>query len=144
MTSAPFPLFRLLVISGAIFVCVSSEFLPTGLLPDIAAELNVSESQVGLLVTIFAGTVVLSTAPLTVLTRRFEVAADWPYRLVRAEVDLDAGAIRFHGLRRRQPDDGGVGHADGPEYGDDLGQPHVPQLWQLHAPGDGQPHRCRR
>ena len=41
---------------------------------------------------------------VTVLTRRFEVAADWPYRLVRAEVDLDAGAIRFHGLRRRQPD----------------------------------------
>ena len=71
MTTAPFPLFRLLVISGAIFVSVSSEFLPTGLLPDIAAELNVSESQVGLLVTIFAGTVVVSTAPLTVLTRRF-------------------------------------------------------------------------
>jgi hypothetical protein len=41
----------------------------------------------------------------TVLTRRFEVAADWPHRLVRAEVDLDIGAIRFHALRRQQPDD---------------------------------------
>ena len=66
-----FPLFRLLVITGAIFVAVSSEFLPTGLLPDIAAELHVSESRVGLLVTIFALTVVLSTAPLTAMTHRF-------------------------------------------------------------------------
>jgi predicted MFS family arabinose efflux permease len=66
-----FPLPALLVISGAIFASVSSEFLPTGLLPDIAGELNVSVSQVGLLVTIFALTVVVSTAPLTALTLRF-------------------------------------------------------------------------
>jgi MFS transporter, DHA1 family, inner membrane transport protein len=66
-----FPLFRLLVISGAIFVSVSSEFLPTGLLPDIAGDLRVSESQVGLLVTIFAFTVALTTVPLTRLTQRF-------------------------------------------------------------------------
>ncbi|WP_395641067.1 MFS transporter [Pseudolysinimonas sp.] len=65
-----FPLFRLLVLAGAIFVSVSSEFLPTGLLPDIAADLDVSESRVGLLVTLFALTVVVSTAPLTLLTRR--------------------------------------------------------------------------
>ena len=69
--SARFPLFRLLVIAGAIFVSVTSEFLPTGLLPDMAAELGVSESQIGLLITVFAGTVVVSTAPLTVLTRRY-------------------------------------------------------------------------
>ena len=50
---------------------VSSEFLPTGLLPDIAGELDVSVSQVGLLVTVFAITVVVSTAPLTALTLRF-------------------------------------------------------------------------
>lgn len=66
-----FPLAALLVISGAIFASVSSEFLPTGLLPDIAGELKVSVSQVGLLVTIFAITVVVSTAPLTALTLRF-------------------------------------------------------------------------
>ncbi|WP_309711154.1 MFS transporter [Pseudolysinimonas sp.] len=66
-----FPLFRLLVLAGAIFVSVSSEFLPTGLLPDIAADLNVSESRVGLLITVFAFTVVASAAPLTVVTRRF-------------------------------------------------------------------------
>ncbi|PZQ90586.1 MAG: MFS transporter [Leifsonia xyli] len=66
-----FPFFRLLVLTGAIFASVSSEFLPTGLLPEMAAELKVSESQIGLLVTVFAGTVVLSTAPLTVLTRNY-------------------------------------------------------------------------
>jgi MFS transporter, DHA1 family, inner membrane transport protein len=71
LTGDRFPLFRLLVLAGAIFVSVSSEFLPTGLLPDIAADLNVSESRVGLLVTIFAFTVVVSTGPLTLLTRRF-------------------------------------------------------------------------
>lgn len=64
------PLVRLLVLSGAIFVSVSSEFLPTGLLPDIAADLEVSESRVGLLVTLFAFTVAITTAPLTLLTRR--------------------------------------------------------------------------
>lgn len=66
-----FPFFRLLVLTGAIFASVSSEFLPTGLLPEMAAELRVSESQIGLLVTVFAGTVVLTTAPLTVLTRNY-------------------------------------------------------------------------
>ena len=66
-----FPFFRLLVLTGAIFASVSSEFLPTGLLPEMAAELEVSESQIGLLVTVFAGTVVVTTAPLTVLTRRY-------------------------------------------------------------------------
>jgi MFS transporter, DHA1 family, inner membrane transport protein len=67
----PFPLFRLLVISGAIFVVVTSEFLPTGLLPEMAAELEVSQSRIGLLVTIFAVTVVITAVPLTSLTTRF-------------------------------------------------------------------------
>lgn len=72
---AGFPLFRLLVLTGAIFVSVSSEFLPTGLLREMAVELGVSESRVGLLVTVFAATVVISTAPLAVLTRR--VSRKW-------------------------------------------------------------------
>jgi hypothetical protein len=37
------------------------------------------------------------------LGRHFEVDPSWPNRLVRAEVDLDAGQIRFHALRRRDP-----------------------------------------
>lgn len=68
---AQFPWVALLVIAAAIFVSVTSEFLPTGLLPDISAEFGVSESQVGFLITLFAGTVVLTAAPLAVLTRRF-------------------------------------------------------------------------
>jgi DHA1 family inner membrane transport protein len=65
------PYFPLLILSGAIFVSVTSEFLPTGLLPDMAADLKVSQSQIGLLVTAFAATVVVTTAPLAVVTRRF-------------------------------------------------------------------------
>lgn len=40
-----------------------------------------------------------------VLGRRFAVDANWPGRLVRAEVDLVAGTITFYRLRRREPAD---------------------------------------
>jgi len=70
-SSKPFPWTGLFVLSALIFTSVTSEFLPTGLLPDIARDLDVSESQVGLLITLFAATVVVSAAPLTALTRRF-------------------------------------------------------------------------
>jgi hypothetical protein len=40
-----------------------------------------------------------------VLGRAFEVDRYWAHRLVRAEVDLDAGRIRFYRLRRREPGD---------------------------------------
>ncbi|MBC7763271.1 MAG: MFS transporter [Candidatus Saccharibacteria bacterium] len=70
-STSTFPWAGLLTLSALIFTSVTSEFLPTGLLPEIAAELNVSESRVGLLVTVFAGTVVLTAAPLSVLTRRY-------------------------------------------------------------------------
>ena len=42
---------------------------------------------------------------ISLLRQRFPVAASWPYRLVRAEVDLDEQTIRFFALRRRDPDD---------------------------------------
>lgn len=71
-TAAPaFPLARLLVVAGAMFASVSSEFLPTGILPEIARDLDVSEAQVGLLVTVFAFTVAFTAAPLTTLTQRY-------------------------------------------------------------------------
>ncbi|HEY8589881.1 MAG TPA: MFS transporter [Naasia sp.] len=71
MTQAPgrFPALGLSVLAGAIFVSVTGEFLPTGLLPDMAADLDVSLSRTGILVTVFAATVVIATTPLTVLTR---------------------------------------------------------------------------
>src|SRR6187402_229796 len=67
----PFPWIGLFTLSALVFASVTSEFLPTGLLPDMADELGVSESQIGILITVFAGTVVLTAAPLATLTRRF-------------------------------------------------------------------------
>lgn len=66
-----FPWVGILTLTALIFTSVTIEFLPTGLLPEIADELGVSQSQVGILVSVFAGTVVLSAAPLATLTRRF-------------------------------------------------------------------------
>jgi predicted MFS family arabinose efflux permease len=52
------------------FISMTVEFLPSGLLPAIAADLDRSVATVGQLVTVFAGAVVLSAAPLSALTRR--------------------------------------------------------------------------
>lgn len=40
---------------------------------------------------------------VSLLGHTFDVDRHWPYRLVRAEVDLDADVIRFYALRRRDP-----------------------------------------
>jgi hypothetical protein len=40
-----------------------------------------------------------------ILGRRVMVDGDWRHRLVRADVDLDEGAIRIYALRRREPSD---------------------------------------
>lgn len=40
---------------------------------------------------------------VTVLERKFQVDRHWVHRLVRAEVLLDAGKVRFFALRRRDP-----------------------------------------
>ena len=66
-----FPWRGLLLLSAAVFVSVTAEFLPTGLLPDIAAGLGVTTPQAGLLVSVFAGTVVIAAVGLSLLTRRF-------------------------------------------------------------------------
>jgi len=54
----------------AAFCFVTTENLPVGLLGVIAGSLHSSASDVGLLVTAYAAVVVLSSAPLTQLTRR--------------------------------------------------------------------------
>ena len=66
-----FPRRAITLLSLAIFVSVTAEFMPTGLLPQIAHGLAVSEAQVGLLVTIFAATVVLTAMGLSILTQRY-------------------------------------------------------------------------
>lgn len=67
-TTDRLPVLGLLVLAAAIFVCVTSEFLPTGLLPQMARGLNVSTADAGLLISIYAGTVVVSTAPMARIT----------------------------------------------------------------------------
>ncbi len=64
------PWFPLSLLSAGIFVAVTSEFLPIGLLPQLTAELGITEPQVGLLITVFAAAVVVATAPLTQVTQR--------------------------------------------------------------------------
>jgi hypothetical protein len=44
-----------------------------------------------------------ATGAAELLGHRLAVDPTWPNRLVRAEVDLDAGRIRFYALRRREP-----------------------------------------
>lgn len=63
------PWFSLLLLSAGIFVAVTSEFLPIGLLPQLRDELGITEAQVGMLITVFAAAVVVATAPLTHATR---------------------------------------------------------------------------
>ena len=67
----PFPWVGLITLSAAVFLSVTSEMLPTGLLPEMSRSLNVAQSQIGLLVSWFAFTVVLTSAPVAIWTRRF-------------------------------------------------------------------------
>jgi predicted MFS family arabinose efflux permease len=67
----PFPWVGLITLAAAVFLSVTSEMLPTGLLPEMSASLNVAESQIGLLVSWFAFTVVVTSAPVAIMTRRF-------------------------------------------------------------------------
>lgn len=66
----PFPWLGLITLATAVFLSVTIEMLPTGLLPDMSRELGVGEPLIGLLVTVFAATVVVLTVPLAALTRK--------------------------------------------------------------------------
>lgn len=68
--AARFPLGRLLLLMGSAFAANTGEFLPAGVLPQMAAGLGVSEARIGLLVSTFALTVAISALPLTILTSR--------------------------------------------------------------------------
>jgi predicted MFS family arabinose efflux permease len=66
-----FPWAAMAAIGFTVFATVTSEFLPTGMLPSMSADLNVSTSQIGFLVSVWAATVVLTAIPLSLTTRRF-------------------------------------------------------------------------
>jgi multidrug resistance protein len=70
-TALRFPWAGLIALAVASFLSISGEMLPTGLLPEMGGDLGVSESSVGLLVSVFAFTVVFTSPVLTQLTSRF-------------------------------------------------------------------------
>ncbi|MFB2596867.1 MFS transporter [Herbiconiux sp. P17] len=65
-----FPWGGLIVLATAVFLSVTAEMIPTGLLPEMSTSLGVSESQTGLLISVFAFAVVLTSVPLTFVFRR--------------------------------------------------------------------------
>ncbi|WP_435768538.1 MFS transporter [Nocardioides sp. SYSU DS0651] len=64
----PWP--ALLVLGSATLVMVTGEMLPTAVLPQMSAGLDVAESAAGLLVSIWAAVVVVTSFPLVRFTRR--------------------------------------------------------------------------
>jgi predicted MFS family arabinose efflux permease len=66
---ARFPLAGLIALAAAAFITILTEALPAGLLPEMSADLGVSESRVGMLVTVYAVGSAVTAIPLTALTR---------------------------------------------------------------------------
>jgi predicted MFS family arabinose efflux permease len=60
----------LAVLGASAFIYVTAETIPVGLLPEIANGLDVSEAQVGLLLTSYAVVAGVTTIPLTAMTMR--------------------------------------------------------------------------
>ena len=46
--TGPFPWIGLIALSAAVFLSVTSEMLPTGLLPEMSTDLGVSQADIGL------------------------------------------------------------------------------------------------
>lgn len=70
VSAAPFPYTGLIVLAAGIFLTITIQVLPSGLLPEMSAELGVSESLVGLLVSVFAFAVVFTSTFLSAATKR--------------------------------------------------------------------------
>jgi predicted MFS family arabinose efflux permease len=60
----------LATLSAAAFVAVTTETLPTGLLPQISSGFHVSHARAGLLIGVYAAVVAVGSVPLAVLTNR--------------------------------------------------------------------------
>ncbi|MCC2032502.1 MFS transporter [Microbacterium allomyrinae] len=70
--SLRFPVRALLILSLGVLVTVTAESLPAGLMPEMAADLGVSPMQIGLLISVWALTVILTSIPLARASRRFD------------------------------------------------------------------------
>lgn len=64
------PLPLLLVLSAVGFTAITTELLPSGLLPLISRGLSVSESRAGLLTAAYAAVIVISVVPVTILAAK--------------------------------------------------------------------------
>jgi predicted MFS family arabinose efflux permease len=60
----------LLALALAVFVAITTEMLPVGLLPQIGRDLGVGEGRAGLLVTVYAVMVAVLAVPMTMVTAR--------------------------------------------------------------------------
>ncbi|WP_213989966.1 MFS transporter [Sodalis sp. dw_96] len=69
LASAPLPVFALLALAMTGFICILTETLPAGLLPQIGEGLAVSPSLAGQMVTAYAAGSFLAAIPLTIATR---------------------------------------------------------------------------
>jgi len=68
-TSTRLPILGLLALATACFIGMMTEAMPAGLLPQIGADLNVSEALTGQLVTAYAIGSIIAAIPLTAMTR---------------------------------------------------------------------------
>jgi len=71
-TTPRLPLGALLLLSLGVFVTVTAESLPAGLMPEMAADLGVDPLRIGLLVSVWAIVVIGTSLPLTRATRRID------------------------------------------------------------------------
>ena len=62
----------LLALTFSTFIFNTSEFIPIGLLSDIAADFSITESRAGLMITIYAWVVALTSLPLMLLVSGIE------------------------------------------------------------------------
>ena len=67
--TAKLPLGALLALAMAGFICIVTETLPAGLLPEIGQGLDISPSLAGQMVTVYALGSLLAAIPLTIATQ---------------------------------------------------------------------------
>ncbi len=63
----------LIGLTFAVFVFNTSEFMPIGLLTDIATDLNISEARAGLLISVYAWVVAIMSLPLMIMVSKIEL-----------------------------------------------------------------------